>query len=169
VSDWKAVVGKLSEAMQGLNLRMPNIDLVKTSGEEELGAAGYTRRNAIMLSASVISLPVTDPRRAYFLLAHEVFHVLSRADSHRRGCTNGHPSLALTRSTGRRFSCRTDRTMRREQLRLPSAVVRLCQIVPRFRGSTVQGSVPGSRFGSGSRFAVQVNVPALRVPLPPRS
>ena len=26
------------------------------------------------------ALPTTDPRRAYFLLAHEVFHVLSRTD-----------------------------------------------------------------------------------------
>ena len=80
-TNWKAVVGKLSDAMEGLNLRLPNIDLVKTTGEEELGAAGYTRRNAIMLSESVTSLPTTDPRRAYFLLAHEVFHVLSRTDS----------------------------------------------------------------------------------------
>jgi hypothetical protein len=81
VSDWEAVVGKLSEAMQGLNLRMPDIDLIKTSGEEEFGAAGYTRRNSIMVPESVTSLPTTDPRRAYFLLAHEVFHVLSRTDS----------------------------------------------------------------------------------------
>jgi hypothetical protein len=82
--NWQAVVDRLSEAMKGLNLHLPNIDLVKTSGEEELGAAGYTRRNAIMLSESITSLPMTDSRRAYFLLAHEVFHVLSRADSRRR-------------------------------------------------------------------------------------
>ena len=79
-TNWTEVVDKLSDAMGGLNLRMPTIDLVKTSGEEELGAAGYTRRNAIMLSQSVTALPTTDPRRAYFLLAHEVFHVLSRTD-----------------------------------------------------------------------------------------
>jgi hypothetical protein len=80
-NNWQALVGKLSDAMKGLNLHVPNINLVKTSGEEEFGAAGYTRRHAIMLSESVISLPTTDPRRAYFLLAHEVFHVLSRTDS----------------------------------------------------------------------------------------
>jgi hypothetical protein len=79
-SNWKAIVGKLSDAMKGLNLRLPNIDLVKTTGEEEFGAAGYTRRNAIMLLGSITSLPTTDPRRAYFLLAHELFHVLSRTD-----------------------------------------------------------------------------------------
>ena len=33
-----------------------------------------------MLSESAASLPMTDPRRAFFLLAHELFHVLSRTD-----------------------------------------------------------------------------------------
>ncbi len=79
-ANWKALVGKLSDAMNGLNLHVPNIDLVKTSGTEEFDAA-YTRRHAIMFPESMISLPATDPRRAYFLLAHEVFHVLSRTDS----------------------------------------------------------------------------------------
>ena len=78
---WQAVVARLSDAMKGLNLRVPNIDLIKTSGEEEFGAAGYTRRSAVMLAESMTSLPTTDSRRAYFLLAHEVFHVLSRTDS----------------------------------------------------------------------------------------
>ena len=78
-ANWNAVVGRLSDAMQGLNLHVPNIDLIKTSGEEEFGAA-YTRRHAIMFPESITSLPTTDPRRAYFLLAHEVFHVLSRTD-----------------------------------------------------------------------------------------
>ena len=78
-ANWKALVGKLSDAMKGLNLHVPNIDLVKTSGAEEFDAA-YTRRHAIMFPESMTSLPMTDPRRAYFLLAHEVFHVLSRTD-----------------------------------------------------------------------------------------
>ena len=81
---WQPMVARLSAAMQGLNLHLPNIDLVKTTGDEEFGAGAYTRRNAIMLLGSVVSLPATDPRRAYFLLAHELFHVLSRADSRRR-------------------------------------------------------------------------------------
>ena len=37
-----------------------------------------------MFPAAATSLPTTDPRRAYFLLAHETFHVLSRADSQLR-------------------------------------------------------------------------------------
>ena len=78
--NWQALVGKLSDAMEGLNLHVPNIDLIKTSGEEEFGGA-YTRRHAIMFPESwATSLPMTDPRRAFFLLAHELFHVLSRTD-----------------------------------------------------------------------------------------
>jgi hypothetical protein len=79
-NNWQVLVGKLINAMNGLRLHVPNIDLVKTSGMEEFGAA-YTRRNAIMFPESTMSLPMTDSRRAYFLLAHEVFHVLSRRDS----------------------------------------------------------------------------------------
>jgi len=82
-TDWRAIVHKLSDALEGLNLHVPKIDLVKTSGEEEFGGA-YTRRTAIMLPASATSFPTTDPRRAYFLLAHELFHVLSRADARLR-------------------------------------------------------------------------------------
>ena len=80
---WKPIVENLSNAMKGLNVHVPNIDLVKTTGKEEFDAA-YTRDRAIMLPERGASLPATAPRRAYFLLAHELFHVLSRADSHLR-------------------------------------------------------------------------------------
>jgi hypothetical protein len=76
---WKPLIRKLSEALEGLDLRLPNIDLVKTSGAEEFGGA-YTRRHAVMLPESATVLARSDPRRAYFLLAHELFHVLSRTD-----------------------------------------------------------------------------------------
>ena len=76
---WKPLVGRLSDAMNGLHLHVPNIDLIKTSGEEEFDSA-YTRRHSIMFPESMTSLPATDARRAYFLLAHELFHVLSRTD-----------------------------------------------------------------------------------------
>lgn len=46
--------------------------LVKTSGEEE-GGAGYTRAGAIMLPQAL-----TDERELERLLAHEIFHVVSR-------------------------------------------------------------------------------------------
>jgi len=80
---WRPLVDKLSSALEGLNLHVPKIDLVKTTGNEEFGAA-YTRVDAIMLPQSAASVPITSPRRAYFLLAHELFHVLSRADSRLR-------------------------------------------------------------------------------------
>jgi hypothetical protein len=77
---WETLVDKLSDAMKGLNLHLPNIDLVKTTGNEEFGAA-YTRARAIMFPAALASSALTNPRGAYFLLAHETFHVLSRLDS----------------------------------------------------------------------------------------
>jgi hypothetical protein len=80
---WRDLVDKLSHAMTGLKVHVPNIDLVKTTGREEFGQA-YTRVGAIVLPQSAASAPATVPRRAYFLLAHELFHVLSRADSHLR-------------------------------------------------------------------------------------
>jgi hypothetical protein len=46
--------------------------IVKTSGEEE-GGAGYTRANAVMLPQAL-----TDARELQRLLAHEIFHVVSR-------------------------------------------------------------------------------------------
>lgn len=46
--------------------------LVKTSGEEE-GGAGYTRAGAVMLPQAL-----TDERELQRLLAHEIFHVVSR-------------------------------------------------------------------------------------------
>jgi hypothetical protein len=46
--------------------------LVKTSGEEE-GGAGYTRASAVMLPQAL-----TDERELQRLLAHEIFHVVSR-------------------------------------------------------------------------------------------
>ena len=78
-ADWKALVDKLSDAMKGLNLDVPNIDLVKTTGKEEFGAAA-TRGNTRSCFRSRW-LPARDQsRRAYFLLAHELFHILSRTD-----------------------------------------------------------------------------------------
>ena len=70
--------------MNGLNLHVPNIDLVKTSGEEEFGARSTRGDTRSCFRSRGTSLPTTDSRRAYFLLAHEMFHVLSRTDSHLR-------------------------------------------------------------------------------------
>jgi hypothetical protein len=55
---------------------LPELDapilLVKTSGAEE-GGAGYTRAGAVMLPQAL-----TDERELQRLLAHEIFHVISR-------------------------------------------------------------------------------------------
>jgi hypothetical protein len=80
---WKALVDKLSHAMKRLNVHLPNIDLIKTTGKEEFDAA-YTREDAILLPARLTSLPVNNSRNAYFLLAHELFHILTRSDPHLR-------------------------------------------------------------------------------------
>ena len=80
---WKALVDKLSDAMEGLNLDVPNIDLVKTTGAEEFDAA-YTRGHAIMLPEAG-ELPAHDGSSPRLLPAGaRLFHVLSRADSQLR-------------------------------------------------------------------------------------
>ncbi len=65
--------------LAGLAARLPaTILVVKTTGEEESQAA-YTRRNAIFLPPNKIAYAPADLER---LLAHELFHILSR---HNRG------------------------------------------------------------------------------------
>ena len=83
LTDWAAVAEQIGRAVEGLNVKLPRILLVKTDGREESDAA-YTRARSIFLPERFISLPVTDPRRAFFLLAHELFHVLSRANPAQR-------------------------------------------------------------------------------------
>jgi hypothetical protein len=64
-----AIEPKLAELLPELDAP---ILLIKTSGEEE-GGAGYTRANAVMLPQALAD--DTDLQR---LLAHEIFHVVSR-------------------------------------------------------------------------------------------
>src|SRR5690606_18698975 len=67
--------GRIEEALDAL---LPELDepvlLIKTSGEEEAGV-GYTRGNAVMLPQSSVTGSGPALER---LLAHEVFHVVSR-------------------------------------------------------------------------------------------
>lgn len=59
---------------QHLRLGLPRvIQLIKTDGSEEFGAEGYTRATRIMLNTG--AQPVTA-----HLVAHELFHVISRAN-----------------------------------------------------------------------------------------
>lgn len=64
----------LADSATAMKLRLPLPDtlvICKTRGEEELGAEGYTRGNRIMLHASLDELTPA-------LLAHELWHVISR-------------------------------------------------------------------------------------------
>jgi hypothetical protein len=82
-AEWSILARRLSAAAKGLNLKLPRVHLVKTSGAEEFDAA-YTRGSSIMLPQRLGSLPAVNPRDAFFLLAHELFHVLSRANPSQR-------------------------------------------------------------------------------------
>lgn len=62
----------------GLSLQLPaTIHVIKTTGEEEFGAAGYTREDNIILNA--VDGPVSTS-----LVSHELFHVYSRANEKKR-------------------------------------------------------------------------------------
>lgn len=64
---------------QKLTLHYPEeIVLVKTSMQEEGGAAAYTRNNWIAIGEKVLTGPRTMPLET--LLAHELFHILTRSD-----------------------------------------------------------------------------------------
>ena len=70
-----SVAQTLAESLKGLQYALPEeVLLIKTSGEDELASA-YTRRNAIIFPENYLAAPkeILLP-----LLAHELFHVLSR-------------------------------------------------------------------------------------------
>jgi hypothetical protein len=74
----RKVVDDLRPRIAPLGLRLPaEVLLVKTTGDEE-GEAAYTRGNAVFLPPAM-----TSPLRTQ-LLAHELFHVLSRQDPKQR-------------------------------------------------------------------------------------
>ena len=77
----EAAFRKIQTAVTRLSLPLPGrISAIKTSGREE-GEAAYTRENAIVLPKSMLASSERDLQR---LLAHELFHIASRA----------HPALA---------------------------------------------------------------------------
>ena len=78
---WSAIADRLSAVTAGLDLKIPHIFLVKTTGKEEFNSA-YTRNRAIVLPESFTLAP--DERRDFFLLAHELFHVLSQENPAQR-------------------------------------------------------------------------------------
>jgi hypothetical protein len=77
----EAVASFLRTRLAGLKLTFPKtVWLVKTDGTEEGGAA-YTREDAVILPANLVSAPEAGLRG---ILAHELFHVASRHDPKRR-------------------------------------------------------------------------------------
>lgn len=74
----KPLVLKLQAAMHRYRLPLPaTVLLIKTTGKEEVGQA-HTRANAIILPARNLK---DDDETLLFLLAHELFHVMSRHDA----------------------------------------------------------------------------------------
>jgi hypothetical protein len=72
---------RLSDVLDGYRLPLPPVVLlVKTSGNEEVGD-GHTRKNAIVLPLRSLS---EDDETLFFLLAHELFHVMTRHDANFR-------------------------------------------------------------------------------------
>lgn len=70
-------LGRLSKRLAGYQLSLPKeILLIHTTGDEE-GSAAYTRGTAIVLPDKVLAYPPVQLDR---LLAHELFHVISRHD-----------------------------------------------------------------------------------------
>jgi uncharacterized protein len=72
---WKSLVDQLSEALEGLNLDIPDAFMVKTTGLEEFDAV-YVRNRSIIFPQGRVAV-AGDVRRDFFLLAHELFHLLS--------------------------------------------------------------------------------------------
>lgn len=61
---------------QGYHIGFPDkIFLVKTTAEEEGGAAAYTRANYVVLKEDILSNPDADFKK---LFIHELFHILTR-------------------------------------------------------------------------------------------
>ncbi len=74
----ETALAKLRPKLEKFRLPLPeSVLLVRTTGKEESDAA-YTRQNAIFLPDSVLSF---DDAKLERLLAHELFHVLSRHDA----------------------------------------------------------------------------------------
>jgi hypothetical protein len=69
---------RLSNALGGYRLPLPPaVLLIKTTGQEEVGD-GHTRANAIVLPLHSLA---EDDETLFFLIAHELFHVMTRHDA----------------------------------------------------------------------------------------
>lgn len=84
---WEEVIAAVARAANGMGSLLPaEVLVVKTTGREERNHA-YTRANAIFLPAARVE--GWRGERAIYLLAHELFHVASRASAALRDATYG--------------------------------------------------------------------------------
>ena len=82
---WEEAIAVVARGLQGMgSVLPPEVLVVKTTGREERDHA-YTRANAIVLPASRVRN--LRGERAFRLLAHELFHVASRATPALRDAT----------------------------------------------------------------------------------
>lgn len=82
---WEGAISAVARGARGLGRMLPDEVLVaKTTGREERNHA-YTRANMIVLPAARVER--FRGERAIYLLAHELFHVASRASSALRDAT----------------------------------------------------------------------------------
>jgi hypothetical protein len=82
---WEGAIAAVAQGSRGLGRWLPEeVLVVKTTGREERNHA-YTRGNAIVLPASRVER--FRGERAIYLLAHELFHVATRASSALRDAT----------------------------------------------------------------------------------
>jgi hypothetical protein len=72
-----AAAARVERRLAELGVPVPDAVIVRTSGEEEGGAA-YTRGKAIVLPDTMLAEPKVDLAR---LVAHEAFHVMTRRDA----------------------------------------------------------------------------------------
>jgi creatinine amidohydrolase/Fe(II)-dependent formamide hydrolase-like protein len=79
---WQSLIDQLSEAMEGMNVNIPDAWMVKSTGLEEFNAV-YVRNQSIIFPRGRIDI-AGDVPRDFFLLAHEVFHLLSLENPSRR-------------------------------------------------------------------------------------
>jgi hypothetical protein len=82
---WEVAIDAVARGARGLGVLLPaEVLVVKTTGLEERNHA-YTRANAIVLPATRVAR--FRGERAIYLLAHELFHVASRASPTLRDAT----------------------------------------------------------------------------------
>ena len=82
---WEEAIAAVARAARGIGALLPaEVLVVKTTGREERNHA-YTRANAIFLPAARVER--LRGERAIYLLAHELFHVASRASPALRDTT----------------------------------------------------------------------------------